>query len=126
MQNEKRHQPRFDAIGRVEAKEICIFPGTLINISSTGCRIRFPINVTIDTDEEYELKITFCQNSETKEMILLGQPVNELEGSSPEIGFKLLRSPDSKMLESLIESFMSEQEELDEDYIYNTEYEKLI
>ena len=126
MQNEKRHQPRFDAIGRVEAKEICIFPGTLLNISSTGCRVRFPNNVIIDTEEEYELKITFCQNSETKEMILLGQPMNEIFGSTSEIGFKLLRSPDSKMLESFIESFKSEQEELDDDYIYHAEFEKII
>ncbi len=126
MQNEKRRQPRFSAIGRVEADDICVFPGTLVNISSTGCRIRFPIQVTIDKEKEYELKVKFSQNSVTKEMLLIGQPVYAKNEIASEIGFKLLRSPGSRILESYIESFMMEiAMEQDDCFVENTSYAEL-
>lgn len=104
MQNEKRFQPRFDTIGRVEAEDICVFPGTLMNISSSGCKIRFPIHVSIDMNKEYELKILFSQNKTTKEMLLIGQPVYEHGQDNSELGFRFLRSPGTRMLDSYIQT----------------------
>lgn len=122
MQDEKRRHPRFAAIGRVEAEDLCVFPGTLMNISSAGCRIRFPIHVTIDMDREYELRITFSQNSATKEMLLIGQPVYAKSGISSEIGFKLLRSPGSRLLDSYIEACMAESStDADEAFLPGTD-----
>ena len=107
MQDEKRFHPRFDTIGRVEAEEICAFPGTLQNISASGCKIRFPIHVSVDLDKEYELKIMFSQNKTTKEMLLIGQPVYQLGQETSELGFKFLRSPGTRMLDSFIQSCKS-------------------
>ena len=92
MEHEKRRHPRFSTVGRVEAPEICIFPGTLQDVGSGGCRVKFPIHVTIDMEQEYELKILFSQNTMTKEMVLIGQPVYNNGETTSEIGFKLLKT----------------------------------
>lgn len=113
MEHEKRRHPRFSTVGRVEAPEICIFPGTLQDVGSGGCRVKFPIRVTIDMEQEYELKILFSQNTMTKEMVLIGQPVYNNGETTSEIGFKLLRSPDSRIFDAYIQSRMAESTEND-------------
>lgn len=110
MEAERRRQPRFKVIAKVEADELCIFPGTLLDVSSTGCKIRFPISVTVDMDKEYQLKIKICQSKITKELLLIGQPVYSNGEESSEIGFVFLRSPDSRQLDSYIQSVQSDAE----------------
>jgi len=111
MQFEKRNSPRFELIGRVDAPELCIFPGTLLDISLSGCKIKFPMQITVDMDAEYELKILFSQDTSTKEMILIGQPVYLKGDSATEIGLKLLRSPGSRILDAYIKSRIDEYKE---------------
>ncbi|MBO5136948.1 MAG: PilZ domain-containing protein [Spirochaetaceae bacterium] len=110
MEGERRRQPRFKVIAKVKADELCIFPGTLLDVSSTGCKIRFPISVTVDMEKEYQLKIKICQNKITKELFLIGQPVYSSVEETSEIGFVFLRSPDSRQLDSYIQSFQSDAE----------------
>ncbi|AEE17523.1 hypothetical protein Trebr_2108 [Treponema brennaborense DSM 12168] len=114
MQIEKRRMPRFSDIGRVEAADICIFPGTLIDICMKGCKIRFPIHVTLDMDTEYELTVTVSRKSVPQSLTLIGRPVRlEYSGTSSEIGFQVLRSPDSRLFESYIRARTAEQQSED-------------
>ncbi len=105
MFEEKRRHPRFNVTGRVDAADLCIFPGILLDLSLGGCRVRFPIQVTVNPDEEYQLKLKFSCDCISKSLTLLGRPAYVKTSDSTEIGFQFLRSPDSPGLKDFIEEY---------------------
>jgi hypothetical protein len=104
MNEENRKNVRYPDIGRVDAAEICALPGVLNDISLTGCRVHFPIPVTIDMENDYELRIKTSHKVALNPLVLLGHPQwkKDTDGES-EVGFQILRSPDSPQLASYIE-----------------------
>lgn len=109
--SEKRKDTRFDDIGRVDAPDICIFPGILVDISQLGCKIRFPVSVSPDMETDYELKITPSRKSDKQSFILIGHPMwNTNEASLSEIGFKILRSPGTRQLESYVKKLQESED----------------
>ena len=94
MMSEKRKDIRFDDVARVEAFELCVFPGVLVDISHKGCKIRFPIPFDFELDKDYELKIIPSQKNETTGFVLIGHPMWKNKSAAfTEIGFEILHSP---------------------------------
>ena len=120
MQFEQRKDERFDDIGRVDAPELCVFPGVLVDISMLGCRIRFPASVTVDMDSDIDLKITSPRKGTTQSFSLIGHPkwIKEENGST-EVGFRLLRSPGSRLLYKYIEKLAMAAAEYEEEEMYS-------
>ncbi|MFA6937227.1 MAG: PilZ domain-containing protein [Treponema sp.] len=104
MNSENRQNVRYEDIGRVDAAEICTLPGVLNDISLTGCKVHFPIPVTIDMEGDFELKIKPAQKSSEDPFVLVCHPqwVKDNNGET-EIGFSILRSPDTPLLANYIE-----------------------
>jgi hypothetical protein len=98
-----RKLPRFADCGRVDAPDISLLPGVLEDISLHGCRVRFPLSVKIDIDNDYELKIRPSRKRNAGVFILLCHPqwIQEANGYT-EIGFEVLRSPDTARLNAYI------------------------
>jgi hypothetical protein len=104
MSDDNRKEVRYEDIGRVEAVDICALPGVLDDISLTGCRVHFPIPVTVDMENDYELKIRLSHKTMLTPLILICHPQwKKMNGNETEIGFQVLRSPDSPQLASYIE-----------------------
>ena len=75
--------------------ELCIFPGLLIDISSSGCCIRFPA---------YEASFVLSSKSPQHPVVLIVQPRWEKTvESATEIGFEFLHSPGTKNLAQYIQ-----------------------
>ena len=106
---ENRGAQRFDDIGKVVCTEICALPGGLDNISRTGFKVHFPLSVTVELENEYELRIALAKKPGEPPLVLMCQPqwVRECENVT-EIGFKTLYSLDQnrymEYIEELIEA----------------------
>lgn len=108
MQNEQRKDERFDDIGRVDAPDLCIFPGVLVDISLLGCRIRFPAVLSVDMESDFELKITSPRKGSNQSFSLIGHPQwTRQSDNSTEVGFRLLHSPGTRLLGKYIEKLAS-------------------
>lgn len=104
MCGDNRKAVRYDDIGRVDAPDICALPGVLDDISLTGCKVHFPIPVTIDMENDYELRIKPSQKPALNPLVLICHPQWKKESDNEsEIGFQVLRSPDSPQLAAYIE-----------------------
>ena len=116
MKSDSRQAPRFVEIGRVDAPEICLFSGVLVDISESGCRVRFPAILEIDTDCDYEIKITCARKEFTSPFILIANVswLNNLENSC-EVGFRIIRSPSTREFHSFIKSLEEENRLLEEE-----------
>lgn len=110
MANENRIATRYDDMGRVTCNELCAVNGTLINISKTGCKVSFPVNVVVDLSNEYELTILLAKKSLETPLNLICKPqwVQETGGST-EIGFQTLYCPDLARQSKYID-FLEEQD----------------
>lgn len=104
MSIENRQCTRFEEIGRINAPEICALPGVLDDISANGCKIHYSFPITLDLDNEYEIKISPLHNSNDSplNLICIPQWVKEQEGNTY-IGFKIIYSPDAARLGDFIE-----------------------
>ncbi len=105
MRKEHRMEERYNEIGKVDALDLCVLPGVLDDISITGCKVRFPVPVLPNMENEYKLKILVANNS--LEMLCNPQWTRNGE-SGTEIGFKFLRSKDSPLLSNFIHSLQYE------------------
>lgn len=104
MRNDNRKEKRFADIGRVDSVDICSLPGVLDDISLSGCKVHFPVPVTVDMENDYEVKIRPANKCSLEPLNLICHPQwNKNEGSESQIGFKILRSPDTPQLNSYIE-----------------------
>ena len=116
MGKELRKAQRFVEIGRVDAPDFCLFSGVLIDISLTGCKVKFPTNLEIDCECEYELKV-HCARKEFSEPFSLIANVSWFKNSDSacEVGFNIIRSPSTREFEKLIKSLEEEKLALDEE-----------
>ena len=116
MKPDKRHAPRYSNIGRVEAFEICPLAGVMDDINEGGCKVHFPIPVTIDMEGEFKLTIRVTHKSVTNPFTLIAHPQwVKNEGNQTYAGFVFLRSPGTPELLSFIEVLKEEQEETMDD-----------
>lgn len=116
MVAEQRKDERFIDVGRVEAPELCIFPGVLEDISLLGGRIRFPQVLDMNPTMEINLKISLSRAESPEPILLIGCPKWwKKDESSTLIGFKFLRSPSTNSLNSYIEKLTLANEEFEEE-----------
>lgn len=103
MDSKTRNCERFVDIGRVTSEEICPFAGILENISMSGCKVHYQFPVVVDSENDYELKITFARAAGEGSLEILCHPqwVKEEEGAT-DIGFMFLPSKDLARLEDYI------------------------
>lgn len=116
MTREHRENERYEDFGRVEAGEVCGFPGILDDISMNGCRVHFPVPLMLDMDNQYNLNITLPQQGMTPLRLICTPQWKRINDSETEIGFRFLRSPDTPKLASYINEKQGEEED---DSIYS-------
>ena len=104
MVEENRQNQRYEEIGRITAPEICALSGVLDDISLSGCKVHYSFPLTVDLDNEYEVKLSPLHHGEQAPLNLICQPqwVREAEGNTY-IGFKILYSPDANRLKDFIQ-----------------------
>lgn len=109
MRRERRREARYPEIGHISCSQICALPGVLEDISASGCRAHFPNPVFTEEEQEYAVRLTFSRQGIVHGLELVCIPQWKKEsGSETEIGFKILRSPDSPLLSSFIESLQKQ------------------
>lgn len=114
---ENRKFTRYDDVARVEAPDICIFPGVLLDVSQKGCRIRFPVPVQPDMDRDYELKLTPTRSSKFQSFILIGHPMwNSDNNNYSELGFEILHSPGILLFKEYLNNLAESENEFDEEF----------
>ena len=103
MAEENRLHTRYEEIGRISAPEICVLPGVLDDISTSGCKIHYSFPVVVDLDNEYDIKISPLHHGDQLplNLICIPQWTKEQEGNTY-IGMKIQYSPDANRLSSLI------------------------
>ncbi len=111
MDSEKRKDPRFDDIARVDIPELCVFAGILVDISQLGCKVRFSAEIEPDMESDYELKITPAGKNSSESFLLIGHPMwKSIDSGSSEIGFRILRSPGTRKLEQHVKNLKADKE----------------
>lgn len=116
MKKDLRKAVRFLEIARVECQELCALPGVLDDISCTGCRVHFPgiLNLNSDSESQLDLFIRFSNPDLPQELKLVVVPlriVEHAEESETEVGFKIMRSPDTPLLKECIEKLQEKSED---------------
>lgn len=103
MNSEERLSHRFEDIGRFLSPELCALPGTLENISREGCKIHYSFPVSVDLNNDYEVKITFSRVA-NESFSLICRPcwIQNLENGT-DIGFQILPSTDFMRLAKYID-----------------------
>ena len=124
MTSESRKDIRFDDFGRVECPELCVVGGILEDVSMNGCKIQFNAPVSLNAEEDYELKVRLSKNPGTPlTLICHPQWQKVIDGQTHEIGFEILHSPDSGRLHDYISHLYSEQSEYNDQDIIPVETE---
>lgn len=124
MAKEHRKEERFDDYGHVDAGELCTLPGVLDDISLKGCKVRFPIPVAIDMENDYHLNISLPHRNAATSLRLLCHPQwKQMSENGTQIGFSFLRSMDTPLLKDYIRSLERAAEPQDDVYslIINTQ-----
>ena len=104
MSDDNRKEVRYTDIGRVDAVDICALPGVLADISLAGCKVHFPSPVTVDMENDYELRIKPSHKTVLNSLVLICHPQwKKTCNNETDIGFQVLRSPDSPQLASYIQ-----------------------
>lgn len=104
MDEENRQHTRYEEIGRVLAPELCALPGVLDDISVSGCKIHYSFPITVDLENEYDIKLSPLHHGEQSPLNLICHPqwVQESEENTY-IGLKILYSPDANRLKDFIQ-----------------------
>ncbi|MBQ9538378.1 MAG: PilZ domain-containing protein [Treponema sp.] len=116
MAREHRTDERYEDFGRVEAEDLCSFPGILDDISMKGCKVHFPVPVSLDMENQYKLNISLAQQSAGPLRLICNPQWKKINDSETEIGFRFMRSPDTPRLASYIGA---KQGEMKDDSIYS-------
>ncbi|NLM00299.1 MAG: PilZ domain-containing protein [Treponema sp.] len=115
---ENRKHMRYEDVARIEAPDICIFPGVLVDVSEQGCKVRFSVPVSVDMDNDYELKLYPTHKSSVCSFVLIGHPVwNKTTTTYSEMGFKILHSPGKKHFLEYISNLVAYENEIEEENI---------
>lgn len=94
---------RYDVLGRVESEELSALPGTLIDISSQGCKLHYANPVAVNLENDYTINVKFTDAGCPKPLTLICHPVWVSEDSgSTDIGMTFLHSPDTDSLKEYI------------------------
>ena len=111
-----RKSIRYNVIARVESKELSVFPGTILDLSSQGCKIHYSNPVAVSLEKEYPILIKLSGVQDIDNMSLICQPVwvNEDSGAT-NIGMQFLHSPDTDLLNKYIS--ILHQQSLEKDSI---------
>ncbi len=115
--SEHRVGKRYEDFARIEAPGLCVLPGVLVNISKTGCRVRFPIPVESSKNSLCELNIQPCCKAGLKPFSVTAKQVwKDSEAPASELGFSFVNSMEPLKLKSyldvLSESSLDPEEEL--------------
>ena len=114
MKIEKRKHNRISEIGKVESQDLCIFPGVLVDVSKVGCRVRFPTSFLVDTDIDYEMKLSPVRHNFAEPLYIIARPIwQKTSDDSTEIGFTILHSPSSKKFDSYIDKLLEEMQSIE-------------
>ncbi len=103
MNSKERLSHRFEDIGRFLSPDLCALPGTLENISREGCKIHYSFPVSVDLNNDYEVKITFSRVANESFLLLCRPCWVKTEENCTDIGFQILPSTDFMRLEKYIE-----------------------
>lgn len=110
MEQERRRHPRFCDVGRVDAPEVCMFPGVLQDVSICGCRVEFPMQVDIDMEREYMIRFTPTAEKQLAPFSVRAHPVRLERGESNSvIAFSLMPSSSSHMIETYVDRLARQQ-----------------
>lgn len=110
MDKKDRQETRYKEIGRINAPELCSIPGILDDISLSGCKVHYQFPVTVDLENEYEIKLSPTSNNDEPPLNLICKPQWFKEhNENTFIGFQILYSPDVNRLSSFIE-YLSEKD----------------
>ena len=91
---EHRTNVRYEDFARITCPEICFLQGVLLDVSESGCKIRFPVTVDIDYDKDYEVTIQPSCKAGLSPFTIVVHPVWEDDSKeTPEVGFVILHSP---------------------------------
>lgn len=103
MSSENRKAVRYKEMGRVISQDLCAIPGILDDISATGCKVHFPCLITVDLENECELKISVSRTPNEPALKLMCKPqwVKEVSGTT-QVGLEILYSPDASRLKDFI------------------------
>ena len=111
---DKRKHNRIAEIGKVESQDLCLFPGVLVDVSKVGCRVRFPTSFLVDTDIDYEIKLSPVRHNFVEPFFIIARPIwQKTSEDSTEIGFSILRSPSSKKFDSYIDKLLEEMQSIE-------------
>ena len=100
---ENREAVRFSEMGRAECPKICALNGVLDDISLTGCCLHFPNPVSVDMEDEYNVRLRVNYSGIPPVLDFRCKPMRIVEGNaSTEIGFRIMKSPSSRSLSDLI------------------------
>ncbi|MBO5100427.1 MAG: PilZ domain-containing protein [Treponema sp.] len=117
MSSNLRKNIRFEDFGKVECSEICLVAGVLDDISVSGCKVHFDAPVTINMEDDYELKIRLSRINLDPFILLCHPQWQKEDNGTTEVGFSILHSLDTSRLESYIEQLHTEKESLNNDLI---------
>ena len=111
---DKRKDSRISEIGKVESQDLCLFPGVLVDVSKNGCRVRFPTSFLVDTELEYELKLSSVRQDFVDPLFFTVKPIWQKSSTdSTEVGFSILNSQNSKMFNAFIEKLLDEKQRIE-------------
>ena len=68
-----RAQERYTDFGRIECPEICIVNGVLDDISINGCKVHFAAPITINLENDYEVRVRLSRSSQ-EPLVLMCHP----------------------------------------------------
>mgnify|MGYP002627324147 FL=1 len=108
MKHEQRADERFEEFGKVEVEKLCALPGVLDDISVGGCRVHFPLPVTVNMEADYSLRIHISLGNRPRSLSITCQPLwQRLNGNETEVGFKILPSIDTPLLTEYLNNLQS-------------------
>lgn len=114
MKIDKRKNQRFLDMGKVEALDLCPFPGVFVDVSKEGCRVRFPTSFLVNTDTEFEMKISPVRFNCYESFLIIVRPIwQKNTEDSTEIGFNVLHSPDFRKFDNYVEKLIEEKKEIE-------------
>ena len=101
---EKRSGGRYKDFARIDAPELCVLPGMLLDISKTGCRVKFPVPVHINKEDECELNIQPSCRQGLKPFSLTVRPVwADQPEDNNEAGFSIVGTSDFRRLSNYLD-----------------------
>lgn len=114
MVSELRTQERYEDFGRVVCPAICIVNGVLNDISKSGCKVHFDAPITIDLENDYEVRVRLSHSAQEPLLLMFHPQWVKENGNTADVGFSILRSPDTMRLQEYVRALHEELNEPDE------------